>query len=118
VTAEIEHIGKAIKQARQAKGLSQRALARSSGIPQSHISKVETVGVDLTLSSLLALSRALDLEPMLVPRKLIPAVGSLIRTTMQGSRYPGATPGPKGKPATASVRPAYTLDEDEDEDHG
>ena len=63
MSAEIEHIGRALREARETKGLSQRSLSRSSGIPQSHISKIENGGVDITLSSLLALTRALDLEP-------------------------------------------------------
>ena len=114
MNTEVEHIGKAIRRARTAKGLSQRALARSSGIPQSHISKIETVGVDLTLSSLLALTRALDLEPMLVPRKLIPAVGSLIRSS--GKMAPTTTePTLTGHTANITIGPAHTLDEDEDD---
>jgi len=118
MSVEVEHIGKAIKQAREAKGLSQRALAKNSGIPQSHISKIETVGVDITLGSLLALTRALDLEPVLVPRKLIPAVRSIIRTSTSTS----VTVTPEsaeleisGHAPTITVRPVYTLDEDEDD---
>lgn len=116
MSVDVEHIGRAIKEAREAKGLSQRALAKSSGIPQSHISKIETVGVDLTLSSLQALTRALDLEFTLVPRKLIPAVSSLIRTSGNVTVTPGtAELKLTGHPATVTVRPAYTLDEDEDD---
>ena len=98
MNAEVEHIGKTLKEARVTKGLSQRALAKNSGIPQSHISKIECVGVDVTLGTLLALSRALDLEPVLVPRTLIPAVQSLIRSSTHG---------------LDAVRPAYTLDEED-----
>lgn len=115
--AEIEHIGDALREAREAKGLSQRALAKSSGIPQSHISKIENGGVDLTLTSLLALTRALDLEPMLIPRKLIPAIQSLVRTS--GSVV--VKPGPAELNLTGhapTVRAAYALDDDEDEDDG
>ena len=50
-------------------------------MPQAHISKIENNTVDLRLSSLLALAHALDLELTLVPRKALPAVQSLIRTT-------------------------------------
>ncbi|MDO8864212.1 helix-turn-helix domain-containing protein [Haliea sp. E1-2-M8] len=72
-------IGKRLKQARTAKALSQAALAKLAGVPQSHISKIENTGVDLRLSSLTELARALDLELMLVPRKVVPAARSLIR---------------------------------------
>ncbi len=115
--AAIEHIGDALREARAAKGLSQRALAKNSGIPQSHISKIENGGVDLTLTSLLALTRALDLEPMLIPRKLIPAIQSLVRTS--GSVV--VKPGPAELKLTGhapTVRGVYALDDDEDEDDG
>ena len=112
MSVDVEHIGKAIKKAREAKGLSQRALAKSSGIPQSHISKIERVGVDLTLSSLQALARSLDLEPVLVPRKLIPAVKSLIRTSRNVTVAPETG---ELEISGHAIRPAYTLDEDEDD---
>ncbi len=115
MSAEIEHIGRALREARETKGLSQRSLSRSSGIPQSHISKIENGGVDITLSSLLALTRALDLEPVLVPRKLIPAVQSMVRSA--GSRtleVPTSEPSVLGQ--TPNVRAAYTLDDEDDED--
>jgi len=72
-------IGKKLRQARKAKGLSQAALAKRAGVPQSHISKIENTGVDLRLSSLAEIARALDLELMLVPRKVVLATQSLIR---------------------------------------
>jgi transcriptional regulator with XRE-family HTH domain len=70
-----------LKEARKAKGISQRALAKLAGVPQSHISKIETTGVDLRISSLVEIARALDLELTLVPRKTIPAVNSIVRST-------------------------------------
>jgi transcriptional regulator with XRE-family HTH domain len=77
----ITEIGKILKAARVAKGLSQRALAKIAGVPQSHISKIETAGVDLRVSSLSEMARALDLELELVPRKAVPAVKSIMRST-------------------------------------
>lgn len=75
-----EHISAALKAAREAKGLTQRALSKLSGVPQAHISKIEGNAVDLRLSSLLALAHALNLEISLVPRKALPAVQSLSRS--------------------------------------
>lgn len=75
-----EHIAAALKAAREAKGLSQRALSTIAGVPQAQISKIESNAVDLRLTSLLALAHALDLEVSLVPRKALPAVQSLART--------------------------------------
>ena len=74
-------ISKSLKQAREAKGLSQRTLADLSGVPQSHISKIESGGVDLRISSLVEIARALDMELKLVPRKGLSAVNSIIRST-------------------------------------
>jgi len=77
----ITEIGRSLKAARKAKGLSQRALAKIAGVPQSHISKIETAGVNLRVSSLTEIARALDLELELVPRKAVPAIKSIIRST-------------------------------------
>lgn len=65
----IAHIADQIREAREAKGLSQRVLSQKVGIPQSHISKIENGAVNLQLSSLIELARALDLELMLIPKQ-------------------------------------------------
>lgn len=80
-----EHIATTLKAARESRGLSQRALSKSTGVPQSHISKIENGTVDLRLSSLIALARVLDLEVTLVPRKSVSAVQSIIRSVEQPS---------------------------------
>ncbi|SCM79568.1 Uncharacterized HTH-type transcriptional regulator y4dL (fragment) [uncultured Pleomorphomonas sp.] len=100
---ETEHIASRLKEARQDKGLSQRELAARSGVPQSHISKIEANAVDLRLSSLAALAHALDLELLLIPRKAAPAVHSIVR---------GLTAQAVGK----GSGPAYNLDDEEDGD--
>ena len=71
----------ALKSARVAKGLSQRALGRRTGVPQSHVSKIENGGADIRLSSLIELARALDLDLRLIPRKAVPAVDGVVRST-------------------------------------
>ncbi len=68
----------AIKNARKAKGLSQTSFGELIGVPQSHISKIEKGGVDIKLSSLVQIARALDLEIKLVPKKALPAVESIV----------------------------------------
>jgi len=92
---------KALKAARQAQGLTQRDLSARAGLPQSHISKIESGAVDVKLSSLVELARALDLELVLVPRRLMPAVEALRRT-----------------PDAGSPRRAYALGDDEDAEDG
>ncbi len=76
-----EHIAEILRSAREARGLSQRDLSARSGVPQSHISKIENGAVDLRLSSLVELARVLDLEFTLVPRKALPAVQAIVRST-------------------------------------
>lgn len=73
-------IAQTLARAREAKGLSQRALAKRAGLTQAQISKVESGAADLTVSSLTELARALDLEVALVPRQLVPAVAGLSRS--------------------------------------
>lgn len=79
-------IARALVQARETKGLSQREAAKRSGLTQAQISKVETGSADLTVSSLTELARALDLEVALVPFKLVPALEGLSRSVSTGSR--------------------------------
>ena len=78
----MQDITDALKNARAAMGLSQRALSRRTGVPQSHISKIESGGVDIRLSSLIELARALDLDFKLVPRMAVPAVDSIVLSTV------------------------------------
>jgi transcriptional regulator with XRE-family HTH domain len=78
MTYATEHIASTLKNARRAKGLTQRGLGKSAAVPQSHVSKIENGAVDLRVSSLVELARVLDLELMLVPRKSVPAVQSII----------------------------------------
>lgn len=79
-----EQIAMSLKEARIAKGLSQRALSELVDVPQSHISKIESGGVDLRLSSLVEIARALDLEVTLVPRKNLSAVKTITRQSSSG----------------------------------
>lgn len=74
----MDEFAKKLQAARKAKGLTQAELGAKMGLPQSHISQIETGRVDLRLSSLLEMARLLDLEPMLIPRALTPAVRALI----------------------------------------
>ncbi len=94
-----EYISEKLKKTRESMGLSQRALSLKSGVPQGHISKIENGSVDLRLSSLVAIMRALELELALVPRKYLSAVNSIVGNL--DSHRDGGPP-----------RPVYTLDEE------
>ena len=96
---EMEQIAATLRDKRKHKGLSQRELSVRTGLPQPYISKIESGGVNLTVTSLTAIANALGLEIALVPRKAMPAVKAISRS-LDDSR--------------PSPRPDYRLD-DEDE---
>ena len=102
---------KSLREARQRKGFSQRELSAKSGLPQSHISKIESGAVDLRVSSLVALARVLDLELELVPKKTVPAVKSIVRSSNLRHSLAHGSPAEEVKAAL----PAYSLDGDDDE---
>ena len=95
----IKDITNELKLARQHKGLTQRGLSQKAGIPQSHISKIESGAVDIKLSSFIELARVLDLEITVVPRRFLPAIEAMLSQTPSDER-----------------RPAYCLDEEDN--HG
>jgi HTH-type transcriptional regulator/antitoxin HipB len=82
--SRLTEIATSVSRQRSAKGLTQANLGELLGLPQSHVSKVEGGKVDLRTSSLLELTRVLDLEVMLVPRRLVPAVRRLIQAGHEG----------------------------------
>lgn len=87
--AGIEEIAAHVREARITKALTQKALGQRVGLPQSHISKIEKGAVDLKLSSLVEIARALELEIKLVPRNALPAVEGAVRAhraTVETSR--------------------------------
>ncbi len=67
------------RETREASGVSQRALSERAGLTQSHISQIESGKMEPGLSSFIDMTRALDLEVMLVPKKLVPAVLGLVK---------------------------------------
>lgn len=78
-TVGIKDIAASLREARVDKSFTQQEVGQRVGLPQSHISKIEKGYVDLKLSSLAELARALDLELKLVPRKALPAVEGILR---------------------------------------
>ena len=95
---------RSLRQARAAAGLSQRALAARVGLTQAHVSRIESGTVDLQVSTLAELARALGLEVRFLPRASLPLVDSLVRNLAS------PTDGPSPN------RPLYRIEEDEDED--
>jgi transcriptional regulator with XRE-family HTH domain len=83
------YIQKQIRQAREAKGFTQSDLGTRIGQPQSSVSRIERGG-DLRLSTLLEMARVLELEPVLIPKRLVPAAQALIghNASQQNSATP------------------------------
>ena len=95
-----QHLSQELKKSRENQGLSQREISAKSGVPQSHISKIENDQVDLRISSLIAIARALDLELALVPRKYLSAVHAIVDSA-------------NNKTISQPPPPAYQLDGDD-----
>lgn len=74
----IEQLAQTLKNARLTQGMTQRELADRAGLGQSRLALIEAGRVDFRTSTLMQLARALDLELVLAPRKMLPAVQSLI----------------------------------------
>ncbi|NRP75763.1 hypothetical protein ILFOPFJJ_06686 [Ensifer psoraleae] len=75
-----EHITQQIRAAREAQQISQRELSARSGLTQSHISQIERGTMEPGLSKLVDVARALDLEIVLAPKKLMPAVRNILES--------------------------------------
>jgi len=68
-----------LKAARRRRGWSQAALGQEIGLPQMHVSGIETGKIVPRFDTLLDLVRVLDHDLLLVPRPLVPRVEALIR---------------------------------------
>ena len=88
--------------ARRQRGWSQAELGQRVGLPQMHISAIETGKVIPRFDTLLELVRVLGYDLLLVPRDLVPVVQSLTRER----HFHG--------PDEAEERPLYMPDEVEE----
>ncbi|GAC1402749.1 MAG: hypothetical protein NVSMB64_03080 [Candidatus Velthaea sp.] len=70
-------IGHLLAEARESLGLSQAEVARRLGVSGANLSRIER-GADLRVSTMIDIARALQLEPMLVPKSLVPSVRALL----------------------------------------
>lgn len=94
-----EDLRQQIKEARRKRGWSQRDLAARIGLPQPHVSGIESGEIVPRFDTLLDLVRVLDQDILLVPRALVPAVQSLIRA--------------HNAPAGSDERSLYAAEDDE-----
>ncbi len=72
-----------IKEARVRRGWGQRELGAKTGLPQPHISAIESGETVPRVNTLLDIVRVLDLDLLLVPRSLVSVVQSLILAQKQ-----------------------------------
>ena len=96
-----------IRARRLALGLSQIEVARRSGIQQRQVSTFERGG-DVTLSTLLKLAQALDVELLPVPREDTAKVESLLKTKRE--------PAPSASPPSLLDR--YQVKDDAEQSNG
>lgn len=75
----LEDIGTLFRKARQAAGLTQEQVAALAGITRPRYREVEAGSAAARATTLINISRALGLEMMLVPQRLVPAVNALLR---------------------------------------
>ena len=100
-----------IRARRLALGLSQIKAARRSGIQQRQVSTFERGG-DVTLSTLLKLAQALDVELLPVPREDMGKVESLLKAKR------GATPSAPPPTSSPSLLDRYQVKDDEEKSNG
>ena len=74
-----EEMRRSLIAARKSKGWSQAALGERVGLPQVHISRIESGKTSPQFNTLLDLVRVLDFDLILTPRTLVPAALALIQ---------------------------------------
>ncbi len=97
-----EDMRRELKEARVSRGWSQRELGSRLGLPQMHISGIESGKIVPRYDTLLELVRILDRDLIMVPRALVPAVQSLIRDHLRHDQQ-----------GESEERALYATDEDE-----
>jgi transcriptional regulator with XRE-family HTH domain len=97
-----EDMRKELKEARTTLGWSQRELGRRLGLPQMHVSGIESGKIVPRFDTLLDYVRVLDHDLIMIPRALVPAVQALVREHRQNH--------PSGE---GEERPLYAVDDEE-----
>lgn len=71
--------GAKLKQIRQQAKLSQQNVSDRLALPQSTIARIESDKIDMRVSTLQNLARAMNYEVVLIPKPLLSAVQALIK---------------------------------------
>ena len=101
-----EEIRDELKRARKAKRWTQQELGKTVQLAQRHISAIEAGKIVPRYDTLLDIVRVLDLDLVLAPRELVPAVQALIRDYRN-----------RAAPGQTAERALYAV-EAEEGDHG
>lgn len=86
MSVEFRGVADVLRKARKARGLTQEALGKQLGITQGALSRAE-MGAGVRFETLQQIARALDLEPMLIPRRLVPAVNAVVQHGATGAPF-------------------------------
>ena len=97
----IKYLTERLIEVRKSLKMRQSRVAQSVGIPQSHLSKIESGLVNVKLGNFVELARTLGLEVMLVPKKEVSFVLGIVAS---------------GKEGGEALKPAYTVDEESDDE--
>jgi transcriptional regulator with XRE-family HTH domain len=81
-----------LREARKSQGLSQIEMGKRLGVTQSQITRIERGASDIRLSTLVETAHALGLEPVLIPKPLLPAVRHLLAKQKGGIEPTLTTP--------------------------
>lgn len=92
-----------LKMARMQLGWTQVELGRRTGLPQMHISNIESGKTIPRYDTLLDLVRILDLDLLVIPKELVPVVQALIRSYRNKTDHED----------DEGERPLYSLSEEE-----
>ena len=88
VTTQLWHLQ--VRDARKRQRMSQREMARRTGIHQTQLSRIENGVVDPRVSDAIRMSRVVGFEFALVPRRALPIVYGLLRDNAELDPPPSA----------------------------
>ncbi|WP_137043289.1 helix-turn-helix transcriptional regulator [Pseudolabrys sp. FHR47] len=96
----LRDLGRLLRQARERAGMTQEQVATRAGLSRLRYRTIEAGEAAARATTLINIARALDLELMLIPKPMLPAVQAMLR------------------PADDQDRPAFVPDRSDDDEEG
>jgi transcriptional regulator with XRE-family HTH domain len=96
-----EAMRRQLVEARHKRGWTQTQLGKQLGLPQMHVSGIETGKIVPRFDTLLDIARVLDQDLLMVPRELVPAVWAMVRDHRR-----------RNEEGSADEQPLYAMDEE------